>query len=121
MNLPIRYTSLTETLTVIPDGEIEDPSTFEKAMEDMDKDEWIKAMDLKLESMYFNSVWDFEDQPDGHRLFQTNRDSRKFTLGSMFTLNGGVVVWRNIKQGCIIDSIIEEEHVTTCEAATEAV
>ena len=39
----------------------------------------------------------------------------------MFTLNGGVVVWRNIKQGCIIDSIIEEEHVTTCEAATEAV
>ncbi|TYK02178.1 gag/pol protein [Cucumis melo var. makuwa] len=65
MNLPIRYTSLTETLTVIPDGKIEDPSTFEKAMEDMDKDEWIKAMDLKLESMYFNSVWDFEDQPDG--------------------------------------------------------
>ncbi|KAA0047485.1 gag/pol protein [Cucumis melo var. makuwa] len=33
-------------------------------MGDMDKDEWIKAMDLELKSMYFNSVWDLVDQPD---------------------------------------------------------
>ncbi|KAA0060254.1 gag/pol protein [Cucumis melo var. makuwa] len=64
-NLPIRYMSLTETLTVISDGDIEDPLTFKKAMEDVDKDEWIKAMNLELESMYFNSVWDLVDQPDG--------------------------------------------------------
>ncbi|TYK23865.1 gag/pol protein [Cucumis melo var. makuwa] len=31
----------------------------------MDKDEWIKAMNLKLEPMYFNLVWDLVDQPDG--------------------------------------------------------
>ena len=53
--------SLTETLTVISDGNIEDPLTFKKAMEDVDKDEWIKAMNLELESMYFNSVWDLVD------------------------------------------------------------
>ncbi|KAA0066490.1 gag/pol protein [Cucumis melo var. makuwa] len=64
-NLPIRYMSLTETLTVISDGDIEDPLTFKKAMEDVDKDEWIKAMNLELDSMYFNSVWDLVDQPDG--------------------------------------------------------
>ncbi|KAA0047048.1 gag/pol protein [Cucumis melo var. makuwa] len=64
-NLPIHYMSLTETLTVIFDGNIEDPLTFKKAMEDVNKDEWIKAMNLKLESMYFNLAWDLVDQPDG--------------------------------------------------------
>ncbi|KAA0063354.1 gag/pol protein [Cucumis melo var. makuwa] len=34
-------------------------------MEGVDKDEWIKAMNLELESMYFNLVWDLVDQPDG--------------------------------------------------------
>ncbi|TYK03132.1 gag/pol protein [Cucumis melo var. makuwa] len=43
--------SLIETLTVISDGNIEDPLTFKKAMEDVDKDEWIKAMNLELESI----------------------------------------------------------------------
>ncbi|KAA0051846.1 retrotransposon protein, putative, Ty1-copia subclass [Cucumis melo var. makuwa] len=42
-----------------------DPLTFKKAMEDVDKDEWIKAMNLELESMYFNSVWDLVNQLDG--------------------------------------------------------
>ena len=64
-NLPIRYMSLTETLNVIFDGKIEDPLTFKNAMENVDKDELIKAMNLKLESMYFNSVWDLVDQPEG--------------------------------------------------------
>ena len=48
--------SLTETLNVISDDKIEDPLTFKNAMEDVDKDEWIKAMNLELKSMYFNSV-----------------------------------------------------------------
>ncbi|TYK25815.1 gag/pol protein [Cucumis melo var. makuwa] len=39
--------------------------------------------------------------------FQADRDSRKSTLGSVFTLNGGAVVWRSIKQGCIVDSTME--------------
>ncbi|KAA0045341.1 retrovirus-related pol polyprotein from transposon tnt 1-94 [Cucumis melo var. makuwa] len=30
--------------------------------------------------------------------FQTDKDSRKFTSGSMFILNGGAVVWHSIKQ-----------------------
>ena len=34
-------------------------------MVDVDKDEWIKAMDQEMESMYFNSVWELVDQPNG--------------------------------------------------------
>ncbi|KAA0049828.1 gag/pol protein [Cucumis melo var. makuwa] len=53
--------------------------------------------------------------------FQTDKDSRKSTLGSVFTLNGGAVIWRSIKQGCIADSTMEAEYVAACEAAKEAV
>ena len=32
-------------------------------MNDVDRDQWIKAMNLEMESMYFNSVWELIDQP----------------------------------------------------------
>ncbi|XP_050945135.1 secreted RxLR effector protein 161-like [Cucumis melo] len=53
--------------------------------------------------------------------FQTHRNSRKSTSGSVFTLNGGVVVWRSIKQGCIADSTMEVEYVAAWKAAKEVV
>ena len=39
----------------------------------------------------------------------------------MFTLNGGAVVWRSIKQGYIIDSTMEVKYVAAYEVAKEAV
>ncbi|KAA0061337.1 gag/pol protein [Cucumis melo var. makuwa] len=53
--------------------------------------------------------------------FQTDKDARKSTSGSVFTLKGGAVVWRSIKQSYIIDSTMEAKYVTACEAAKEAV
>ncbi|TYK17670.1 gag/pol protein [Cucumis melo var. makuwa] len=53
--------------------------------------------------------------------FQTDKDFRKSTSGSVFTLNGGAVVWRSIKQGCIADSTMEAKYVIACEATKEAV
>jgi len=53
--------------------------------------------------------------------FQSDKDSRKSTSGSVFVLNGGSVVWRSIKQTCIADSTMEAEYVAACEAAKEAV
>ncbi|TYJ99632.1 gag/pol protein [Cucumis melo var. makuwa] len=35
------------------------------AMNDVDKDQWVKAMDLEMESMYFNSVCELVDLPEG--------------------------------------------------------
>ncbi|TYK03728.1 gag/pol protein [Cucumis melo var. makuwa] len=53
--------------------------------------------------------------------FQTNKDARKSTSGSLFTLNGGAVVWRSAKQTCIADSTMEPEYAATYEAAKEAI
>ncbi|KAA0040791.1 gag/pol protein [Cucumis melo var. makuwa] len=53
--------------------------------------------------------------------FQTDKDARKSTSGSAFTLNGRAVICRSIKQSCIADSTMEAEYVTACEAAKEAV
>ncbi|TYK29294.1 gag/pol protein [Cucumis melo var. makuwa] len=53
--------------------------------------------------------------------FQTDRDARKSTSGSVFTLNGGAVVWRSVKQSCMTDSTMEAEYVAACKAAKEAV
>ena len=53
--------------------------------------------------------------------FQGDKDSRKSTSGSVFTLGGGSVVWRSIKQSSIADSIMEAEYIAASEAAKEAV
>lgn len=39
----------------------------------------------------------------------------------MFTLGGGVVVWRSLKQSSIVDSTMEVEYIEACEASKEAV
>ncbi|KAA0026146.1 gag/pol protein [Cucumis melo var. makuwa] len=46
---------------------------------------------------------------------QIDKDARKYTSGSVFTLNGGVVVWRGVKQTCIADSTMEAEYVAAYE------
>ncbi|KAA0025358.1 gag/pol protein [Cucumis melo var. makuwa] len=51
------------------------------AMNDVDKDQWVKAMDLEMESMYFNSVWELVDVPEGVKpigckwIYKRKRDS----------------------------------------------
>ena len=39
----------------------------------------------------------------------------------MFTLGGGAIVWRSIKQSSTADSTMEAEYIAACEAAKEAV
>ena len=39
----------------------------------------------------------------------------------MFTLNGGDICWRSVKQTCVTDSTTEAKYVATSEAAKEAV
>ena len=53
--------------------------------------------------------------------FQADKDSRKSTSGSVFTLGGGAVVWRSIKQSSIADSTMEAEYIAASEAAKEAI
>ncbi|KAA0035771.1 gag/pol protein [Cucumis melo var. makuwa] len=247
-----RFLDLIETQVVIPDDGVEDPLTYKQAMNDVDRDEWIKAMDLEMESMYFNYVWTLVDQPNymdvkttflndnleesiyitqpegfidqgqeqkvcyltdikkwvatqfqmkdlgdakyifgiqivhnrknrtlaiygihlsteqcpktpqevedmrnilyaftvgslmyamlctrpdicylvGMNLFftgyidsdfQTEKDARKSTSRSVFTLNGGAVEWRSVKQTFIVDSTMQAKYVAACEVAKEAI
>ena len=53
--------------------------------------------------------------------FQSNNDATKSTLGFVFTLGGGAISWRSVKQSCTTDSTMEAEYVAASEAAKEAV
>ncbi|KAA0054064.1 gag/pol protein [Cucumis melo var. makuwa] len=175
---------------VIPDDGVKDPLSSKQTMNDVDKDQWVKAMDLEMESMYFNSVWELVDLPEGvkpigckwiykrkrdsagkvqtfkaklvakwhgvhlskeqcpktpqevedmrhipyasvvdslmyymlctrpdicYAMEIVNKDSRKSTSGSVFTLNRGAVIWRSIKQEYIKDSTMKAEYVAACD------
>ena len=56
---------LIETEAIILDDDVEDSLTYNQTINDVHKDEWVNAMDLEMESMYFNSVWDLVDQLRG--------------------------------------------------------
>ena len=60
---PERY----EANIVVPDTNDEDPSSYEEAMMDFDKEKWHEAMNQEMESMYSNSVWELVDLPEGFR------------------------------------------------------
>ncbi|TYK14867.1 gag/pol protein [Cucumis melo var. makuwa] len=49
---PNCYLGLTETQVVIPNDGVEDSLSYKQAMNDVDKDQWVKAMDLEMESMF---------------------------------------------------------------------
>ncbi|XP_070045732.1 secreted RxLR effector protein 161-like [Nicotiana tomentosiformis] len=49
--------------------------------------------------------------------FQSDIDVRKFTSGNVFSLGGGAISWRSIKQTCVADSTMEAEYVAVSEAA----
>ena len=53
--------------------------------------------------------------------FPGDIDSRKSIYGYVFTLNGGAIFWRSVKQTCIANSTTEAEYVAASEATKEAV
>ena len=56
----LTYLGLTETQDIILDDD--DLSTYNQTMNDIDKDEWVQAMNLEMKFMYFNSVSGLVDQ-----------------------------------------------------------
>ena len=53
--------------------------------------------------------------------FQSDRESRKSTSGYVFTLGGGAISWRSVKQSSIADSTMEVEYIAASEATNEAI
>ncbi|TYJ96575.1 gag/pol protein [Cucumis melo var. makuwa] len=67
---------------------------FISAMNGVDCDQWIKAMDLEMESMYSNSVWTLVDQPSEVRpigckwIYKRKRDQADGCQDSLFERYG---------------------------------
>ena len=53
--------------------------------------------------------------------FKSNSNSIKSTSGYVFTLRGGAISWRSVKQSSITDSTMEAKYIATSEAAKDAV
>ena len=53
--------------------------------------------------------------------FQSDIDFGKSTSVVVFSLGGGAIIWRIIKQTCVVDSTMEAEYVAACKVAKEAV
>ena len=62
---PVRYVLLGESYQVIAIDSEDDPINYKEALEDVDVQEWQKAMDREMESMYSNSVWSLVEAPKG--------------------------------------------------------
>uniref|UniRef100_A0A2N9EGL1 Uncharacterized protein n=1 Tax=Fagus sylvatica TaxID=28930 RepID=A0A2N9EGL1_FAGSY len=63
-----RFTFLGEAYEAILEITESDPKTYEEAINDIDPDHWLKAMDSKLGSMYSNKVWELVIAPNGIKL-----------------------------------------------------
>ena len=62
---PSRYLLLAESYQAITIVSEEDLVNYKEALEDVDAQEWLKAMDREMESMYSNSVWSLVEAPKG--------------------------------------------------------
>ena len=74
---PARYALLGETYQVVLDNPDDDPTTYEEALEDVDVQEWKKAMDREIESMGSNSVWSLVEAPKGIKQLGVSGSTRE--------------------------------------------
>ncbi|XP_022880808.1 uncharacterized protein LOC111398087 [Olea europaea var. sylvestris] len=65
MRPPSRYLLYGKSYQVISTEQEEDPTSFKKAMEDVDFESWKLAMNSEIKSMYSNKVWNLVNAPNG--------------------------------------------------------
>ncbi|KAA0036874.1 retrotransposon protein, putative, Ty1-copia subclass [Cucumis melo var. makuwa] len=131
---PNPYLDLTKIEVVIPDDGVEDSLSYKQAMNDVDKNQWVKAMDLEMKLMH--EVYLSKECP---KTPQEVEDMRRIPYASTVgSLMYAMVSTRldicyvveivskyqsnlGMKQGCIADSTMEAEYVAACEATKEAI
>ena len=75
---------LGETSQVILDNSDADPTAYEVALEDVDVEEWKRAMDREMESMDSNSVWSLVESPRGVKPIGSKLIFKKKSLGKPY-------------------------------------
>nr|XP_023890198.1 uncharacterized protein LOC112002272 [Quercus suber] len=84
--------------------------------------QWIIHMDrLSNRVRSLSSGTRSRQSSKGHKCDGVLRLIGDHELGCAFTLGGGAIGWRSVKQSCITDSTMKAEYVAACEAAKEAV
>ena len=54
-----------------------DPISYNEVLKDVDVQEWLKAMNREMESMYSNSVWTLVEAPKGVKPKGVSGSTRK--------------------------------------------
>ena len=58
---PDHYKEIGDALVAISDNHKDDSLTLSDTMKDLDSKAWQQAMDLEIDSMYSNQVWELLD------------------------------------------------------------
>ena len=56
MRQPIRYGNEGETNVLVAHTDVDDAISYNNVMKDIDKDKWLEALSLEMESMHSNFV-----------------------------------------------------------------
>ena len=70
-----------------------DPIAYEEALEDVDVEEWKRAMDHEMESMDSNSVWSLVESPRGVKPIVSKLIYKKKSLGKPYVHIRFKVYW----------------------------
>ncbi|MBW4960114.1 hypothetical protein, partial [Klebsiella pneumoniae] len=62
---PDHYMGIGNALVAISDDHKDNPLTISDAMKDVDSKAWQQAMDLEIDSIYSNQVWELVSLPEG--------------------------------------------------------
>ena len=66
---------------VILDNPDDDPTTYKEALDDVDMQEWKRAMDHEMESMGLNLIWFLVEAPKGVKLIGSKLIYKKKSPG----------------------------------------
>ena len=78
------YALLRETCQVILDNSDADPTAYEVALEDVDVEEWKRAMNREMESIYSNSVWSLVESHRGVKHIGSKLIFKEKSLGKPY-------------------------------------
>ncbi|GKA03830.1 retrotransposon protein, putative, ty1-copia subclass [Tanacetum coccineum] len=111
-----------------------EPANYKASLLDLESNKWLNAMNVEMQSMKDNEVWNIFDLPPNGKtigskwLFKkkTDMDEAVHTFkarltGYVFVLNGGVVDWKSTKQSIFATSSAEAEYIAAFDASKEVV
>nr|GEU76440.1 putative retrotransposon Ty1-copia subclass protein [Tanacetum cinerariifolium] len=132
-------------------GDLGEPANYKAALLDPESDKWLDAMNVEMQSMKDNEVWDLVDLPPNGKTvgskwllkkktdmdgdtkrelrvscytdagYLTDADDLKSQTRYVFVLNGGVVDWKSIKRIIFATSSTNAEYIADFDALKEAV